>query len=73
MKRPGHVELEGLDPLKPFYMAVSISYRDGSVAPDRGEGVEAATETLEDAAKALVELASDHPALEGGVYHFAYP
>lgn len=65
------VTLEGLDPTKPFYLAVSVTNLDGSISDFNaggGEGVEGACETEADAVKILMDLNDDYPTIEGFVF-----
>lgn len=54
-------QLRGLDPVKPFYMAVSISNSDGSSSiAEACEPIEGAATEIEELADIAQELAEEH-------------
>lgn len=59
----------GTDPLKAFFLAVSIGNLDGSLDELGGEGVEGLCATEEQATELLTELNQTYPTLNGFVYH----
>jgi len=63
-KRPA-----GEDPLKPFYVAMSVTNLDGSICGFSGEGVEGCYETEAEAVASLEGLNEDYPTIEGYVYY----
>lgn len=64
------VSLQGRDPAKPFFMAISVGNADGSISnPDHSEGVEAICETQKEAEERMKFVNGEYPDLEGWVYH----
>lgn len=64
--------LQGMDPTKPFYLAVTVINTDDSICDFNaggGEGVEAASEIEAEAVAALMELNEAYPTIVGYVYH----
>jgi len=59
--------LMGIDPTKPFYLAVVSGNEDGSV--DRPEGVEACCATEVEAVIKLKEVNEAYPTLDGYVFY----
>lgn len=70
-KKLGAVELSGRDPRKSFFMALSVTNLDGSVSDlncGGGEGVEAITETVEEAISDATDLNDCYPTMDVWIY-----
>ena len=64
----GKVELRGLDPRKPFFMALSVGNLDGSIDEPSSEGCEALTDTEDEAIEAAKDVNDSYPTLEVWIY-----
>lgn len=64
--------LQGADPTKPFYLAVTVTNLDGSIADFNaggGEGVELLCEEEQDAVRVLMDLNDSYPSIVGYVFY----
>lgn len=66
-KESAKTTLQGLDPVKPFYLAASVGNLDGSI--DYPEGVEGVFVTEAEAIAKLKEVNDEYPTLDGYVYY----
>jgi hypothetical protein len=64
----GKVDLQGRDPRKLFFMAISVGNLDGSVEEPAGEGVEAIEDTEAAALQRASFINAEYPTLEVYVY-----
>lgn len=68
-KKPKTEFPAGYDPLKPFYLAVSIGKLDGTMGNISGQGVEGVFAAMEDAEQTLIDLNDGYPDLDGYIFH----
>ena len=69
LKKVDKPHLQGQDPTRPFFMAISVGNLDGSIDDIGGEGVEGLFNTEAEAVAVLKDLNESYPSLDGYVFH----
>lgn len=64
----GKIELRGQDPRKTFFMALSVANLDGSIDDVGSEGMEAITDTVDEAIEAAKGVNDSYPTIDVWVY-----
>lgn len=68
MSKDTKPKLVGIDPTKPFYIAVTVANIDGSIEVPAADGVEGCCTTESEAVQMLKDVNEDYPTLDGYVY-----